>query len=212
MKQCLANPWTDFADKFKRGDRVAGQIRSITDFGLFIGLNGGIDGLVHVSDISWTLSGDAAIRNYKKGQDVEAVIISVDVEKERIALGIKQLDNDPYAMFLNTNDKGSVVNGTVKEVSAEQATLELSEGIEAVLPAREASSERVDDLSKVLNVGDALEVMIINIDRKTRAISVSVRAKDSQEEKEAVKKVRQAEKASGTTNLGSLLQDKLSQG
>ena len=140
------------------------------------------------------------------------MIISVDVEKERIALGIKQLDNDPYAMFLNTNDKGSIVNGTVKEVSAEQATLELSEGIEAVLLAREASSERVDDLSKVLNVGDTLEVMITNIDRKTRVINVSVRAKDSQEEKEAVKKVRQAEKASGTTNLGSLLQDKLSQG
>ncbi|MBP7781941.1 MAG: 30S ribosomal protein S1 [Burkholderiales bacterium] len=212
MKQCQANPWTDFADKFHKGDRVAGQIRSITDFGLFIGLDGGIDGLVHVSDISWTLSGDAAIRNYKKGQDVEAVIISVDVEKERIALGIKQLDNDPYAMFLNNNDKGAVVTGTVKEVSAEHATLELVDGIEAVLAAREASNERVDDLTKVLNVGDKLEVMITNIDRKSRVINVSVRAKDSREEADAVKKVRQAEKSSGTTNLGSLLQDKLSQG
>lgn len=212
MKQCQANPWTDFADKFHKGDRVAGQIRSITDFGLFIGLDGGIDGLVHVSDISWTLSGDAAIRNYKKGQDVEAVIISVDVEKERIALGIKQLDNDPYAMFLNNNDKGAVVAGTVKEVSAEHATLELVDGIEAVLAAREASNERVDDLTKVLNVGDKLEVMITNIDRKSRVINVSVRAKDSREEADAVKKVRQAEKSSGTTNLGSLLQDKLSQG
>ena len=212
MKQCQANPWTDFADKFHKGDRVAGQIRSITDFGLFIGLDGGIDGLVHVSDISWTLSGDAAIRNYKKGQDVEAVIISVDVEKERIALGIKQLDNDPYAMFLNNNDKGAVVTGTIKEVSAEHATLELVDGIEAVLAAREASNERVDDLTKVLNVGDKLEVMITNIDRKSRVINVSVRAKDSREEADAVKKVRQAEKSSGTTNLGSLLQDKLSQG
>ena len=212
MKQCQANPWTDFADKFHKGDRVAGQIRSITDFGLFIGLDGGIDGLVHVSDISWTLSGDAAIRNYKKGQDVEAVIISVDVEKERIALGIKQLDNDPYAMFLNNNDKGAVVTGTVKEVSAEHATLELVDGIEAVLAAREASNERVDDLTKVLNVGDKLEVMITNIDRKSRVINVSVRAKDSREEADAVKKVRQAEKSSGTPNLGSLLQDKLSQG
>lgn len=212
MKQCQANPWTDFADKFHKGDRVAGQIRSITDFGLFIGLDGGIDGLVHVSDISWTLSGDAAIRNYKKGQDVEAVIISVDVEKERIALGIKQLDNDPYAMFLNNNDKGAVVTGTVKEVLAEHATLELVDGIEAVLAAREASNERVDDLTKVLNVGDKLEVMITNIDRKSRVINVSVRAKDSREEADAVKKVRQAEKSSGTTNLGSLLQDKLSQG
>lgn len=189
MKQCQANPWTDFADKFHKGDRVAGQIRSITDFGLFIGLDGGIDGLVHVSDISWTLSGDAAIRNYKKGQDVEAVIISVDVEKERIALGIKQLDNDPYAMFLNNNDKGAVVTGTVKEVSAEHATLELVDGIEAVLAAREASNERVDDLTKVLNVGDKLEVMITNIDRKSRVINVSVRAKDSREEADAVKKL-----------------------
>lgn len=212
MKQCQANPWTEFADKYQKGDRVTGQIRSITDFGLFIGLEGGIDGLVHVSDVSWTLSGDAALRNYKKGQDVEAVIISVDVEKERIALGIKQLDNDPYALFFNVNDKGSVVKGTVKEVTAEQATLDLADGIEAVLPAREASSERVDDLTKVVNVGDELEVMITNIDRKNRVVTVSVRAKDSKEEAEAVKKVRNAEKSSGTTNLGSLLQDKLSQG
>lgn len=212
MKQCQANPWVEFADKFKKGDRVAGQIRSITDFGLFIGLDGGIDGLVHVSDISWTLSGDAAIRNYKKGQDVEAVIISVDVEKERIALGIKQLDNDPYAMFLNTNDRGSVVTGTVKEVTPEQAIITLVDGIDAVMPAREASSERVEDTTKVLSAGDSVEVMITNIDRKNRAITVSVRAKDNKEEAEAVKKVKQAEKTAGTTNLGSLLQDKLSQG
>jgi small subunit ribosomal protein S1 len=212
MKQCQANPWVDFAEKHKKGDRVAGQIRSITDFGLFIGLDGGIDGLVHVSDISWTLSGDAAIRNFKKGQEVEAVIISVDVEKERIALGIKQLDNDPYALFLNNNDKGSIVTGTIKEVNAEQAMLELADGIDAVLPVREASSERVDNLTTLFNVGDAIEVMITNIDRKTRQLSVSVRAKDSKEEADAVRKVRQAEKASGTTNLGSLLQDKLSQG
>lgn len=212
MKQCQPNPWDDFAEKFKKGDRVAGQIRSITDFGLFIGLDGGIDGLVHVSDISWTLAGDAAIRNYKKGQDVEAMIISVDVEKERIALGIKQLDNDPYAMFLNNNDKGSIVSGTVKAVTSEEATLELAEGIEVSLPAREASTEKVDDLTKLLKVGDTIEVMITNLDKKSRAINVSVKVKDAKEEAEAVKKVRQAEKASGTTNLGSLLQDKLSQG
>ncbi len=212
MKQCLANPWVEFAEKNQKGDRVAGQIRSITDFGLFIGLAGGIDGLVHVSDISWTLSGDAAIRNYKKGQDIEAVILSVDIEKERIALGIKQLDNDPYANFLNLNDKGSIVKATVKEVSAEQATVELAAEIDATLPAREFSSERVDDLTKVVNVGDELEVMITNIDRKTRAITVSIRAKDSKDEAEAIKKVKQADKTAGTTNLGSLLQDKLSQG
>ena len=212
MKQCQANPWIEFADKFHKGDRVSGQIRSITDFGLFIGLAGGIDGLVHVSDVSWTLSGDAALRNYKKGQEVEAVIISVDIEKERIALGIKQLDNDPYAMFMTNTDKGSIVTATVKEVAAEQAIVTLTDGIDAVLPVREASAERVDDLTKVLNVGDSIEVMITNIDRKTRAITVSVRAKDNKEEQDAVKKMRQAEKASGTTNLGSLLQDKLSQG
>ncbi|MDD3266096.1 MAG: 30S ribosomal protein S1 [Burkholderiales bacterium] len=212
MKQCQANPWTDFADKFKKGDRVSGQIRSITDFGLFIGLDGGIDGLVHVSDISWTVSGDAAIRNYKKGQEVEAVIVSIDIEKERIALGIKQLDTDPYAMFLNTNDRGSIVTGTVKEVTAEQAVITLADGIDAVMAARDVSSERVDDATKVLSVGDSVEVMITNVDRKSRAIAVSVRAKDNKDEAEAVKKVKQAEKASGTTNLGSLLQDKLSQG
>lgn len=213
MKQCQANPWTSFAEKHHKGDHVAGQIRSITDFGLFIGLDGGIDGLVHVSDISWVLSGDAAIRNYKKGQEVEAVIISVDVEKERIALGIKQLETDPYGLFLNNHDKGSLVVGTVKEVSAEQATIELAEGIDAVLPVRElSSSERIEDLTKVLNVGDSVSAMITNIDRKTRSISLSVKAKESKEEAEAVKKVRQAEKTSGTTNLGSLLQDKLSQG
>lgn len=200
------------AEISQKGDRVAGQIRSITDFGLFIGLAGGIDGLVHVSDISWTLSGDAAIRKYKKGQDIEAVILSVDIEKERIALGIKQLDNDPYANFLNLNDKGSIVKGTVKEVAAEQAVLELASEIDAVLPAREFSSERVDDLTKVVNVGDELEVMITNIDRKSRVVTVSVRAKDSKDEAEAIKKVKQADKTAGTTNLGSLLQDKLSQG
>lgn len=212
MKQCQANPWVEFADKYKKGDRVNGQIRSITDFGLFIGLEGGIDGLVHVSDISWSLSGDAAIRNYKKGQDVEAVIISVDVEKERIALGIKQLDNDPYSSYIISNDRGSIVVGTVKEVTAEQAVINLADGVDAVMSARDASSERVDDITKVLAVGDSVEVMITNVDRKNRAIAVSVRAKDNKEEAEAVKKVKQAEKAAGTTNLGSLLQDKLSQG
>lgn len=212
MKQCMPNPWTEFAEKYQKGDRVAGQIRSITDFGLFIGLAGGIDGLVHVSDISWTLSGDAAIRNYKKGQDVEAIIMSIDIEKERIALGIKQLDNDPYANFLSLNDKGSVVKGTVKEVTPEQAILELVPEIDGILPVREASAEKVDDLTKVVNVGDELEVMITNIDRKSRVISVSIRAKDSKDEAEAIKKVKQADKTAGTTNLGSLLQDKLSQG
>lgn len=212
MKQCQANPWIEFADKFKKGDRLTGQIRSITDFGLFIGLDGSIDGLVHVSDISWTLNGDAAIRNYKKGQEVEAVIISVDVEKERIALSIKQLDMDPYSTYLNDNDRGSVVIGTVKEVTADNVVVTLAEGIDATMTARESSAEKVDDATKVLNVGDSVEAMITNVDRKNRVITISVRAKDNKEEAEAVKRVKQAEKTAGTTNLGSLLQDKLSQG
>ncbi|RTK97340.1 MAG: 30S ribosomal protein S1 [Neisseriaceae bacterium] len=212
MKQCQANPWTEFADRFKKGDRISGQIRSITDFGLFIGLEGNIDGLVHVSDISWVVSGDAAIRNYKKGQDVEAVIISVDVEKERIALGIKQLDMDPHSNFLNDNDRGSIVTGTVKEVTADNVVVTLADGVEAVMSARDSSTEKVDDATKVLAVGDSVEAMITNVDRKTRLITLSVRAKDNKDEAEAVKRVKQAEKASGTTNLGSLLQDKLSQG
>ena len=212
MKQCQANPWIEFADKFKKGDRLTGQIRSITDFGLFIGLDGSSDGLVHVSDISWTLNGDAAIRNYKKGQEVEAVIISVDVEKERIALSIKQLDMDPYSTYLNDNDRGSVVIGTVKEVTADNVVVTLAEGIDATMTARESSAEKVDDATKVLNVGDSVEAMITNVDRKNRVITISVRAKDNKEEAEAVKRVKQAEKTAGTTNLGSLLQDKLSQG
>ena len=208
LKQCQQNPWVEFSEKFKKGDHVSGTIRSITDFGLFVGLDGGIDGLVHVSDISWTLTGDAAIRNYKKGQDVEAVIISVDVEKERIALGIKQLDNDPYSLFLTNHDKGSLVKGTVKSVTAAEAVIELVEGIEAILPVREASNERVEDLTQVLKAGEEIEVLITNIDKKYRVINVSIKAKDAREEADAIKKIKTAEKASGTTSLGALLQDK----
>ncbi|MFN7094082.1 MAG: 30S ribosomal protein S1 [Burkholderiales bacterium] len=211
LKQCQPNPWVEFAEKYKKGDHVTGTIRSITDFGLFVGLEGGIDGLVHVSDISWTLSGDAAIRNYKKAQEVEAVIISVDVEKERIALGIKQLDNDPYSLFLTNHDKGSLVKGSVKVVNASEAVIELDGGIEAILPVREASSEKIDDLTTLLNVGDEVEVLITSIDKKYRVINVSIKAKNAREEAEAIKKVKQAEKSSGTTSLGALLQDKFAQ-
>jgi len=211
LKQCQPNPWVEFAEKFKKGDHVKGSIRSITDFGLFIGLDGGIDGLVHVSDISWTLSGDAAIRNYKKGQEIEAVIIAVDVEKERIALGIKQLDNDPYALFFNNHDKGSILAGKVKSVIAAEAVIDLSDGIEAVLPLREATRDKIDDLTKILKEGDAVEVMISSIDKKYRVINVSIKAKNARDEADAIKKVKSAEKASGTTSLGALLQDKFSQ-
>ncbi len=211
LKQCYANPWIEFAEKHNKGDKISGSIRSITDFGLFVGLDGGIDGLIHVSDISWSLTGDAAIRNYKKGQEIEALIISIDVEKERIALGIKQLDNDPYALFLNNNDKGSLVNAKVKSVTSAEAILELTDGVEATLAAKEASTEKVDDLTQVLKEGDEVEVMITNIDKKYRTINVSIKAKDAKEEAEAIKKVRNAEKSSGTTSLGALLQDKFSQ-
>jgi small subunit ribosomal protein S1 len=211
LKQCQVNPWVEYSEQHKKGDHITGTIRSITDFGLFIGLNGGIDGLVHVSDISWTLAGDAAIRNYKKGQEVEAVIVSIDVEKERIALSIKQLDNDPFAMFVTQNEKGSLVKTTVKSVTTTEATLLLAEGIEAVLPLKEASTDKIDDLTKIIKVGDELSVMITQLDKKNRIINVSIRAVDAKEEAETIKKVKQAEKTSGTTSLGDLLQDKLSQ-
>ena len=208
LKQCQQNPWVEFSEKFQKGDNVKGTIRSITDFGLFVGLDGGIDGLVHVSDISWVLTGDAAIRNYKKGQEVEAVIISVDVEKERIALGIKQLDNDPYSLFLTNNDKGSIVKGIVKSLTNAEAVVELTEGVEAILPVREASHDKTDDLNQLFKVGDEIEVLITNIDKKYRVINVSVKAKDAREEAAAIKKIKSAEKSSGTTSLGALLQDK----
>ncbi|MCE2706676.1 MAG: 30S ribosomal protein S1 [Proteobacteria bacterium] len=211
LKQCQVNPWVEYADKHKKGDHISGTIRSITDFGLFIGLNGGIDGLVHVSDISWTLAGDAAIRNYKKGQDVEAVIVSIDVEKERIALSIKQLDNDPFALFATQVEKGSLAKATVKSVNATEAVVVLADDIEAILPLKEASTNKIDDLTKLINVGDEISVMITNIDKKNRIVNVSIRAVDAKEEADAIKKVKQAEKTSGTTSLGDLLQDKLSQ-
>jgi small subunit ribosomal protein S1 len=212
IKQCQANPWIEFADKYKKGDKVAGNIRSITDFGLFIGLEGNIDGLIHVSDISWSLSGDAAIRDYKKGQEVEAMILSVDIEKERIALGIKQLDNDPFGLFVTQNDKGSKIKAKVLEVNNTEARLELAPGIEATLIAREFSRDRIDDLAEVLKVDDELEVLITNIDKRYRAINVSVRALDARAEADVIKKVKDAEKSSGTTSLGALLQDKFSEG
>lgn len=210
LKQCQLNPWIEFAEKFKKGDKVIGTIRSITDFGLFIGLDGGIDGLVHVSDLSWTLPGDAAIRNYKKGQEVEAIILSVDIEKERIALGIKQLDNDPYALFFNNHDKGSILKGKVKSVTNQEAVIELVEGVEATLTAREASSEKIDNLNSLLKLDDEIEVMITNIDKRNRTINISIKAKDAKDEAEAIKKVKNAEKTAGTTSLGALLQDKFS--
>ncbi|MCL2344267.1 MAG: 30S ribosomal protein S1 [Desulfobulbus sp.] len=213
MKQCLPNPWDDFAMNHKKGDKVRGAIKSITDFGIFIGLPGGIDGLVHLSDLSWSATGEEAIRNFKKGDEVEAVVLGIDVEKERISLGIKQMEGDPYTNFIATHEKNSVVRGVVKSVDARGAVITLDGENEGYLRASEFSRDRVEDLSQRLKVGDAVEAMIINVDRKTRGINLSIKAKDSAEQHEAMQKLsaESSAAASGTTNLGALLKAKLNQ-
>jgi small subunit ribosomal protein S1 len=213
MKQCKANPWDDFAMNHKKGDKVRGAIKSITDFGIFIGLPGGIDGLVHLSDLSWSASGEEAIRNFKKGDEVEALVLGIDVEKERISLGIKQMEGDPYTNFIATHEKNSIVNATVKSVDARGAVLTLDGENEGYLRASEFSRDRIDDLSQHLKVGDVVEAMIINVDRKTRGINLSIKAKDSAEQHEAMQKLsaESSAAASGTTNLGALLKAKLNQ-
>ena len=210
MKQCSPNPWDDFAMNHKKGDKVSGAIKSITDFGVFIGLPGGIDGLVHLSDLSWSTPGEEAIRNFKKGDEVEAVVLAIDTEKERISLGIKQLDGDPYTAFIATHDKNAIVKGTVKSVDARGAVIALDGEMEAYLRASEVSRERIDDLTKVYKEGDEVEAMIINIDRKTRSINLSIKAKDQAEQHEAMQKFSaESNISSGTTNLGALLKAKL---
>jgi len=210
MKQCMPNPWDEFAMNHKKGDKVRGQIKSITDFGIFIGLPGNIDGLVHLSDLSWSTPGEEAVRNFKKGDEVEAVVLAIDVERERISLGIKQLEGDPFTNFIATHDKNSVVRGTVKSVDAKGAVVQLSDDIEGYLRASEAARERVEDLRTMLKEGDALDAMIINVDRKSRSINLSIKAKDQAEQNEAMQKLQSESSASsGTTNLGALLKAKL---
>ncbi len=213
MKQCKPNPWDDFAMNHKKGDKVRGAIKSITDFGIFIGLPGGIDGLVHLSDLSWSATGEEAIRNFKKGDEVEALVLGIDVEKERISLGIKQMEGDPYTNFIATHEKNSIVNCTVKSVDARGAVLTLDGENEGYLRASEFSRDRIDDLSQHLKVGDTVEAMIINVDRKTRGINLSIKAKDNAEQHEAMQKLsaESSAAASGTTNLGALLKAKLNQ-
>jgi small subunit ribosomal protein S1 len=212
MKQCLPNPWDDFAMNHKKGDKVRGGIKSITDFGIFIGLPGGIDGLVHLSDLSWSQSGEEAIRNFKKGDEVEAVVLGIDVEKERISLGIKQMEGDPYTNFIATHEKNSIVRGTVKSVDAKGAVIAVEGDTEGYLRASEFSRDRIDDLSQHLKVGDEVEAMIINVDRKTRGINLSIKAKDQAEQHEAMQKFSaESSAAAGTTNLGALLKAKLNQ-
>jgi small subunit ribosomal protein S1 len=210
MKQCLPNPWDEFAQNHRKGEKVKGQIKSITDFGIFIGLPGGIDGLVHLSDLSWSLSGEEAVKQFKKGEDVEAVVLSIDVERERISLGVKQLEGDPYTNFVATHDKGALVTGTVKSVDAKGATIALGGDVEGYLRASEVSRDRVEDARTHLKEGDSVQVMIINIDRKTRGINLSIKARDSAEQDAAMKKLQsEAAASTGSTNLGALLKAKL---
>ncbi len=211
MKQCKPNPWEEFAQNANKGDKVRGQIKSITDFGIFIGLAGGIDGLVHMSDLSWSEPGEDAVSKYKKGDEVEAVVLSIDVERERISLGIKQLEGDPFSNYVSTHDKGSVVQGVVTAIDPKGAVVTLDGNVEAYLRASEVSRDRVEDIRSHLKEGDEVSTMIINIDRKNRNINLSIKAKDAAEEAEAVQKhSSDSQRAgAGTTNLGALLKAKL---
>ena len=211
MKQCQANPWEDFATNYNKGDKIKGAVKSITDFGVFVGLPGNIDGLVHLSDLSWSEVGEEAVRKYKKGEEVEAVVLAIDVEKERISLGIKQLEGDPFGNYISVNDKGALVKGTVKAVEAKGAVITLADEVEGYLPASEFAADRVEDLTTKLNEGDEVEAVIVTVDRKNRSIKLSVKAKDAKENREALNSVNSSATANaGTTSLGDLLKAKLS--
>ncbi|TCT07103.1 30S ribosomal protein S1 [Paralcaligenes ureilyticus] len=211
MKQCRANPWEDFSINFKRGDKVRGAIKSITDFGVFVGLPGGIDGLVHLSDLSWTETGEEAVRNFKKGDELDAVVLGIDTDKERISLGIKQLEGDPFNNFVATYDKGAVVPGVIKSVEAKGAVVTLSLDVEGYLRASEISAGRVEDATTALKAGENVEAMIVNIDRKARSIQLSIKARDNAETADTIQRMSDASASSGTTNLGALLKAKLDQ-
>lgn len=208
MKQCQANPWELFAATHNKGDKVKGVIKSITDFGIFVGLEGGIDGLVHLSDLSWDEPGEEAVRNYKKGEEVEAVVLSVDPERERISLGIKQLEQDPFSAWLADNPRGSILKGVVKEVDAKGATVELADGIEGYIRASDISRDRVEDARQALKVGDEVEAKFMAVDRKNRTISLSIKAKDMQEEQEVMQDYSRTS-SPGTTTLGDLIKEQM---
>jgi len=206
IKQCFTNPWDDFATTMTKGDKISGKIKSITDFGIFIGLDGGIDGLVHLSDISWNETGEEAVRNFKKGEEVETVVLSIDAERERISLGIKQLSDDPFNNYVTENDKGAIIKGTVKEVDAKGAVIDLGNDIEAILKGSEISREKVEDARNELQVGAEVEAKIINVDRKNRTINLSIKSKDVTEEKETVKAHRKVEtEAASPATIGDLI-------
>ena len=205
LKQCQENPWDAFARTCAKGDKITGKIKSITDFGIFIGLDGGIDGLVHLSDISWHEAGEEAVRKYKKGDELETVVLAIDPERERISLGIKQLEADPFSEYVATNDKGAVVKGTVKEVEAKAAVITLAPDVEAVLKASELSREKVEDARNLLKVGDEVEAKIIAVDRKNRSIALSVKSKDVEDEKAAIKELSNKQPEAAPATLGDLI-------
>jgi len=205
IKQCVPNPWQAFEERYEKGDRVSGKIKSITDFGIFIGLDGGIDGLVHLSDISWEETGEEAVRGFSKGDELETVILSVDAERERISLGIKQLTGDPFAEYVATHEKGSVVTGKVTASDAKTVTVELIEGVEGTLKASEISRERVEDASALFKPGDDVEARITAIDRKNRTINLSIKAKEVAEEKEAIEGHSNAQDTKGPRTIGDLI-------
>ncbi|TLY67446.1 MAG: 30S ribosomal protein S1 [Gammaproteobacteria bacterium] len=211
LKQCQANPWKEFAENYNRGDKVAGQIKSITDFGIFIGLPGNIDGLVHLSDISWDQPGEEAVRNYQKGQQIEAMVLSIDPERERISLGVKQLAKDPFSSYIADNPKGTIVKGVVKDVDARGAVIDLGNGVEGQLRASELGRDRVEDARTVLKVGDEVEAKFTGVDKKSRTISLSIKAKEAHEEAEAVQSYRSEQAPSGTS-LGDLLKEQIGSG
>ncbi|MFM1593029.1 MAG: 30S ribosomal protein S1 [Woeseiaceae bacterium] len=212
VKQCQENPWAEFSEKVKKGDTVNGQIKSITDFGVFIGLEGGIDGLVHLSDLSWDVSGEEAVHNYKKGQEIKAIVLAIDTGRERISLGIKQLNEDPFIQWLSEHPKNSLIKGKVAEVEAQSILIDIGEGVNASMLVSELSKERMDDARNVVKIGDDIEAKIINIDRKNRLVSLSIKAKEEHDEKEALSSYQNdsSTASSGTTTLGELLKEKMS--
>ncbi|MBC81375.1 MAG: 30S ribosomal protein S1 [Gammaproteobacteria bacterium] len=212
IKQCQGNPWEEFAALHAKGDRIKGYIKSITDFGIFIGLDGNIDGLVHLSDISWNEPGEQAVRRFTKGDEIETVILSIDAERERISLGLKHLEEDPFNNYVAVNDRGAIVTGKVKEVEAKQATIELVEEVEGVLKASEISLDRIEDARNALSIDDEVEVKIISVDRKNRVLGVSIKAKDMHDEEQAVKEHRQKESNVNPTTLGDLIKQKMQDG
>ncbi|MEQ9395123.1 30S ribosomal protein S1 [Haliea sp.] len=205
IKQCQQNPWDAFASQYSKGDKIAGSIKSITDFGIFIGLEGNIDGLVHLSDISWNEAGEEAVRNYKKGDEIETVILSIDPERERISLGIKQLEDDAFSGYVAENDRGSIVTGEVVDVDAKSVTIKLADEVEGILKASDISRDKVDDARSLYKVGDSVEAKIISVDRKNRGLALSIKAKDFDDEKDAVKSLKEQEDTSSATTIGDLI-------